>query len=170
MITNTELEYKGDLYPSKIVSFNQDGDSIYFHTDNNVVLKVTILRDSLLRFRYTTKGYFSTDFSYAIDKSHLHGYNFLEISEEKDYYQILTSKLRCIIRKVDMRKSIYDIEGAILLEDELGFHWEECYEFGGNIVKMSKASKDGECFYGLGDKATQMNLKGKRLENFATDQ
>jgi alpha-glucosidase len=35
---------------------------------------------------------------------------------------------------------------------------------------MSKASRDGECFYGLGDKATQMNLKGKRLENFATDQ
>jgi alpha-glucosidase len=25
-------------------------------------------------------------------------------------------------------------------------------------------------FYGLGDKATQMNLKRKRLENFATDQ
>jgi 3-dehydroquinate synthase class II len=43
----------------------------------------------------------------------------------------------------------------------LGFHWEESYEYGGNIVKMSKASKDGECFYGLGDKATQMNLKGK---------
>ena len=93
MITNTELEYKGDLYPSKIVSFNQDGDSIYFHTDNNVVLKVTILRDSLLRFRYTTKGYFSTDFSYAIDKSHLHGYNFLEISEEKDYSSTAPSKL-----------------------------------------------------------------------------
>jgi alpha-glucosidase len=35
------------------------------------------------------------------------------------------------------------------------FHWEESYEFGGNIVKMSKASKDGECFYGLGDKATK---------------
>jgi alpha-glucosidase len=48
------------------------------------------------------------------------------------------------------------------------FHWES-YEHGGNIVKMSKASKDGECFI-LGDKATQMNLKGKRLENFATDQ
>jgi alpha-glucosidase len=64
----------------------------------------------------------------------------------------------------------FDIHGTILLEDELGFHWEESYEHGGNIVKMSKASKDGECFYGLGDKATQMNLKGKRLENFATDQ
>jgi alpha-glucosidase len=35
------------------------------------------------------------------------------------------------------------------------------YEFGSNIVKMSKASKDGECFLWLRDKATQMNLKGK---------
>jgi hypothetical protein len=37
----------------------------------------------------------------------------------------------------------FDIHGTILLEDELGFHWEESYEHGGNIVKMSKASKDG---------------------------
>jgi alpha-glucosidase len=170
MITNTELEFKGDLYPSKIVSFEHDVDSVYFHTDNSVILKVTILRDSLIRFRFTTKGYFSNDFSYAIDKSHSHGYNFLDVTEEAEFYQIQTSKIKCVIQKIDMRKSIYDLEGNVLLEDELGFHWEESYEFGGNIVKMSKASKDGECFYGLGDKATQMNLKGKRLENFATDQ
>ncbi|HOD10691.1 MAG TPA: DUF4968 domain-containing protein, partial [Flavobacterium sp.] len=74
MITNTELEYKGDLFPSKIVSFEQDVDSIYFNTDNNVILKITIFRDSLIRFRYTTKGYFSNDFSYAIDKTQSHGY------------------------------------------------------------------------------------------------
>jgi alpha-glucosidase len=43
----------------------------------------------------------------------------------------------------------FDIHGTILLEDELGFHWEESYEHGGNIVKMSKASKDGECFMAL---------------------
>ena len=170
MITNTELEYKGDLYPTKITSFEHEVDSIFFHTDNSVILKVTVLRDSLIRFRFTTKGYFSNDFSYAVDKSHSHGYNFLEVSEVEDYYQIKTSKVKCRIQKVDMRLSIFDLEDNIILEDELGFHWEESYEYGGNIVKMSKASKDGECFYGLGDKATQMNLKGKRLENFATDQ
>lgn len=170
MITNTELEFKGDLYPSKIVSFEHDVDSVYFHSDNSVILKVTVVRDSLIRFRYTTKGYFSNDFSYAIDKSHSHGYNFLEVTEEAEFYQIQTSKVKCVIQKIDMRLSILDLNENVLLEDELGFHWEESYEFGGNIVKMSKASKDGECFYGLGDKATQMNLKGKRLENFATDQ
>ncbi|WP_406843645.1 glycoside hydrolase family 31 protein [Flavobacterium soyae] len=170
MITNTSLEYKGDLYPSKIVSYEHEGDSIFFNTDNKVILKVTILRDSLIRFRFTTKGYFSNDFSYAIDKTQLHGYNFLELTEEETYFQIRTSKVKCKIQKADLRLSIYDLNDFLILEDELGFHWEESYEYGGNIVKMSKSSKDGECFYGLGDKATQMNLKGKRVENFATDQ
>jgi alpha-glucosidase len=170
MITNTALEYKGDLYPSKIVSHEHEGDTIFFQTDNKVILKVTILRDSLIRFRFTTKGYFSNDFSYAIDKTQLHGYNFLELTEEETYFQIRTSKVKCKIQKQDLRLSIYDLNDFLILEDELGFHWEESYEYGGNIVKMSKSSKDGECFYGLGDKATQMNLKGKRLENFATDQ
>jgi alpha-glucosidase len=170
MITNTSLEYKGDLYPSKIVSHEHEGDSVFFHTDNKVILKVTILRDSLIRFRFTTKGYFSNDFSYAIDKTQLHGYNFLELTEEETCFVIRTSKVKCKIQKADLRLSIYDLNDLLILEDELGFHWEESYEYGGNIVKMSKSSKDGECFYGLGDKATQMNLKGKRLENFATDQ
>ena len=170
MITNTELEYKGNQYPSKVVSFEHDVDSVYFYTDNNVILKITVLRDSMLRFRYTTKGYFSNDFSYAIDKTHSHGYNFLEVTSEKEYYQIKTSKLLCRIQKSDLRSCVLDLNENVLLEDELGFHWEESYDFGGNIVKMSKVSKDGECFYGLGDKATQSNLKGKRLENFATDQ
>ena len=138
MITNTELEYKGDLYPTKIISYEHEAGSISFYTDNNVILKVTVLNDNLIRFRFTTKGYFSNDFSYAIDKSHVHGYNFLEVSDEKEYYQIKTSEVKCKIQKIDMRLSIFDLEGNVILEDELGFHWEESYEFGGNIVKMSK--------------------------------
>ena len=126
MITNTELEYKGDLYPTKIVSFEQDEvDSISFYTDNSVILRVTVLRDSLIRFRFTTKGYFSNDFSYAIDKSHSHGYNLLEVTEENEYYQIRTNKVKCKIQKLDMRLSIYDLDDAVILEDELGFHFDD---------------------------------------------
>jgi alpha-glucosidase len=56
----------------------------------------------------------------------------------------IQTKVKCY-SKADMSID-FDIHGTILLEDELGFHWEESYEHGGNIVKMSKASKDGECF------------------------
>ena len=101
MITNTELEFKGNQYPAKIISFEHEVDSVYFYTDNSVILKVTILRDSMIRFRYTTKGYFSNDFSYAIDKSHSHGYNFLEVTDKDDFYQIKTSKVQCLIQKAE---------------------------------------------------------------------
>ncbi|AWA30392.1 glycosyl hydrolase [Flavobacterium magnum] len=170
MITNTELEYKGDLFPSAVTEIRQDADSVFFHTDNNVILKITILRDSLIRFRYTTKGYFSNDFSYAIDKSQSHGYNALELIEHDTFYQISTSKLICRVDKSDLRILLTDLENNVILEDELGFHWEESYQFGGNIVKMSKVSHEGESYYGLGDKASHANLKGKRVENWAMDQ
>ena len=170
MIINTELEQKGNLFPSNIIAFKKDVDTLYFSTDNDVVLQLTVLRDSVLRFRYTTTGTFDNDFSYAITKYASTGYNHLTIVEDEDYYKITTSKLICHIAKDDLRVSIYDaIDNELINQDETGFHWEESYEFGGNIVKMSKISNDGESYYGLGDKPNHLNLKGKRYQNWVTD-
>ena len=170
MIINTELENKGNLFPSKIIDFKKDVDTLYFSTDNDVILQITVVRDSLLRFRYTTVGNFDTDFSYAITKYASIGYNKLEIEELKDSYEVTTSKLRCVISKESLKVAIYDaIDGMLINQDETGFHWEESYEFGGNIVKMSKVSNDGESYYGLGDKPNHLNLKGKRYDNWVTD-
>ena len=170
MILNTELEYKGDLFPSTIISYKKDVDTLYFTSANGVKLQVTVLRDSVLRFRYATTSFFEKDFSYAITKYASRGYNKLEVVEQKDEYIISTEKLECHISKADLRKAIYDVaDKTLLCEDELGFHWEESYQFGGNIVKMSKVSQDGESYYGLGDKPSHLNLKGKRFENWVTD-
>ena len=170
MIINTELEYKGNLFPSKIISFKKDVDRLYFTTDNDVVLQLTIVRDSVLRFRYSTTGLFEKDFSYAITKYASTGYNELEITEDKERFIIITSKLICHVHKADLGVAIYDAQDNTLIsQDEAGFHWEEYYEHGGNIVKMSKISHDGESFYGLGDKPQSLNLKGKKFENWVTD-
>ena len=170
MIINTEIDQKGNLFPSKVIAFKKDVDTLYFTTDNDVVLQLTVFRDSVLRFRYTTTGTFDKDFSYAITKYASKGYNNLQIEDEKDSYKITTSKLICHISKVDLRTSIYDaLDNSLISQDELGFHWEESYEFGGNIVKMSKVSQDGESYFGLGDKPEHPNLKGKRFENWVTD-
>ncbi len=58
MILNTELENKGNLFPSKIISYRKDVDTFYFTTENNVVLQVTVSETVLLRFRYTYKSDF----------------------------------------------------------------------------------------------------------------
>ncbi|NNF86485.1 MAG: DUF4968 domain-containing protein [Winogradskyella sp.] len=170
MIVNTELEHKGNLFPSKIIKFKKDVDTLYFFSENDVVLRLKIIRDSVLRFTYATTGNFDKDFSYAITKYASTGYNELIIEEEEDYYQITTSKLICQISKEDMKVSIYDAEdNELISQDDAGFHWEESYEYGGNFVKMSKVSNDGESYYGLGDKPNHLNLKGKRYENWVTD-
>ncbi|WCO03036.1 glycoside hydrolase family 31 protein [Psychroserpens ponticola] len=170
MIINTELEQKGNLFPSKIINFKKDVDTLYFSTDNDVVLQLTVLRDSVLRFRYSTTGTFGNDFSYAITKYASTGYNHLTIDEDDEFYKITTSKLICHIAKEDLRVSLYDAkDNELINQDEVGFHWEESYEYGGNIVKMSKISNDGESYYGLGDKPNHLNLKGKRYQNWVTD-
>ena len=170
MILNTELEYKGNLFPSKIISYKKNLDTLSFTADNGVILQITIQRDSVLRFRYTTTGIFENDFSYAITKYASRGYNHLDIDEDDEKYTITTSKLICNVSKADMRIAIYDVkDNTLICEDELGFHWEESYEFGGDIVKMSKISQEMEAYYGLGDKPVDNNLKGKRFENWVTD-
>ena len=170
MITDTELKLKGNQFPDRIVSFEKKIDTLFFRTANNVVLQLTVFRDSVIRLRYSNTGYFENDFSYAITKYASKGYNHLEVSEEKDAYVITTSKVTCRVNKQDLKVAFYDAaDGTLINQDELGYHWEESYEFGTDIVKCSKVSHDQECYYGLGDKATHPNLKGRRFENWVTD-
>ncbi len=170
MILNEEIEKKGNQYPNHIIKQDKELDTFYFHTANRVILQVTVLRDSVVRFRYTTTNKFEEDFSYAIDKNPTIGFNFLELKEETNEYIIETTKIKIRISKDDLRKTIHCAEtNNVILKDEQGFHWEESYELGNDIVKMSKVSEDAENFYGLGDKPMHLNLKGKRLENWATD-
>ncbi|PQJ76051.1 glycoside hydrolase family 31 protein [Polaribacter gangjinensis] len=170
MIVNTELEQKGNLFPSEIIKYKKVVDTLYFTTKNNVILQVTVVRDSVIRFRYTTTGKFDNDFSYGITIHASRGYNFLEVTEEETHYVIKTSKLICKVEKLSLQIKIYDaLDLKLINEDELGFHWEESYEFGGDIVKMSKVCQRAESYYGLGDKPVGVNMKGKRFENWVTD-
>jgi len=169
MITNTEIEKRGNLSPNHIVDFKQDNDKFYFTTKNGVILEVTVLRDSAIRFRYATEHAFEPDFSYAISDDVTTGYNELEVQDEIPEYVIKTSKIKVHINKNNLKIHITDMEGLTLNEDEVGFHWEENYNYGGNIVKMTKVTQSGESYYGMGDKASHTNLKGKRVNNWVTD-
>ncbi|MEH6406406.1 MAG: glycoside hydrolase family 31 protein [Leeuwenhoekiella sp.] len=169
MITNTELVNKGNQFPDTVINFEKEVDTLYFTTQNDIILQLTVLRDSVLRFRYGTRGVLEEDFSYAIDEENHTGYNHLEIKEDEHHYEIITAKLVVKIEKSSLQTKIFDIKGNLINEDEIGFHYEESFEFGGDMVKMSKKAQHGEGFYGMGDKPMHFNLRGKRVQNWATD-
>ncbi len=170
MIINTEIDKKGNQFPDKVTSCKKEVDTFYFTTENKVTLQLTVIRGSILRFRFSTSINFEKDFSYAIDEDASRGYNQLEYKEEEEYYMIKTSQVIVHIHKLDLRTDIFDAKDySLVCEDEAGFHWEENYDYGGDIVKMSKLAHDGESYYGLGDKPVNTNLRGKRFENWVTD-
>ena len=128
MIVNTELEQKGNLFPSNVVDFKKDVDTLYFQTSNDVILQLTVVRDSVLRFRYSTTGAFENDFSYAITKYASKGYNHLDINETKTHYIITTSKLICEIDKENLRVQLFDTkdqkEGVEAFLDKRKPNWQ----------------------------------------------
>ena len=170
MIINTELEQKGNQFPNAVVNMRKEVDILFFETENQVILELTILRDSVVRFRYGTRGNLEEDFSYAIDKGDGRiGYNELVITEDDEFHIVTTSKLVIKIEKQSLQTHILDKKGNVINEDEIGFHYEESFLYGGNMVKMSKKVQAGEGFYGMGDKPMHTNLRGKRMQNWATD-
>ena len=93
MILNENIERKGNIYPAKIIDYKKELDTLYFNAENGIILQLTVLRDSVIRFRYTTTNKFEDDFSYAIVDEMIDGYNVLDIQEEEDKYVVITEKV-----------------------------------------------------------------------------
>jgi alpha-glucosidase len=53
------IRIQGDLPPIRNRFFEHDVDSVYFNTDNSVVLKVTVFKRQFNTFSLHDKGYFS---------------------------------------------------------------------------------------------------------------
>ena len=157
-------------YPNNIVKYQTGSDFALFTTHNETMLRVEVITDHVMRLRYTAKGYFENDFSYALAANHRSGFSKFSIAENEKDFTVSTPKLKAVVQKHNLSVALFDEHGQLLNEDEKGFHWEENTQQGGNIVKMSKRSLNGENYYGLGDKPTNLNLRDKRFQNWGTDE
>ena len=158
-----------ERFPGIIQTFRREENTFTFECDHGVVLKVMVLTNKIIRFRYSTNGLFQKDFSYAIDPKFQAGSPEIEFKEKSDHYRITTKRLICRIRKEKLIVKLLDKSGTSILEDEKGFHWEENQESGSDIVQISKQLKPKEYFYGLGDKSNNLNLRNKRYQVWGTD-
>lgn len=159
-----------EFSPDKISKSTCHPNMAEFSSENGVVMRIYFLTDTLLRFRYTTDGIFEEDFSYAIDTNHLfHGITYACI-EQDAFFELQTNALKLEINKSDLRLHIKTKEGETVLNDELGFHWSKNQTYGGNTVMINKLAPSGEYYYGMGDKPSQPNLRGRKFINWAMDE
>ncbi|GAB3837451.1 glycoside hydrolase family 31 protein [Hymenobacter jeollabukensis] len=160
--------FPGQVIRAEVVPGTAD---FRFTCDNGVVLLVQVISDKIVRFRYSTDGYFAPDFSYAFEGGAplRQPTSMLEFVEKDDHYRLTTGRVICIVGKESLHIRLLNRSGIVLLEYEKGFHWEYDWDSGNDIVKMSQQVQPGVHYYGLGDKPANMNLRGQRFCNWGSD-
>lgn len=154
-------------YSKSVHKHEQQGNRFYFET-SNCRLEVSVLTDRITRFRFTP-SLFNKDFSYAINPDFKEGCDKLEFKELESAYELLTNQIRIKINRENLEIYIEDLNGNVINEDRGGYHFEENKGFGGYYVYCTKRIQSHECFFGLGDKTSDLNLRGRRFLNWGTD-
>jgi alpha-glucosidase len=167
-ITESISKYSIKYYPGKVLSYKKEGNFFYFYTADTI-LEVKMNTDSILRFRYAADGFFQKDFSYAVSKYFRVKLISMDFRELEDCYEIETAKVICKINKENIAITLMNKNREVILEDELGFHWQHYLLKGGKINYCSKKIQPDESFYGMGDKPTELNVRGKYFENYGSD-
>lgn len=157
-----------DHFPGACEDWEKVGNKFYFHGEN-ATLELTVLSQDIFKFRYGNDGYFEDDFSYALDPDFQPEYVKAEFKERSNYFSVNTDNIKCYIYKSNLKTTIYDMDGNVLMEDEKGYHWQEEKNYGGNVVLTTKKLRKDENFFALGDKTAPLNMKGYRRELWGTD-
>ncbi|MEM6320768.1 MAG: glycoside hydrolase family 31 protein [Bacteroidota bacterium] len=147
----------------------QQDSAILFQSTNGLSLHLHLITDTILRFRYARNGKFPTDFSYAIDPEFSPKKVAYIFEEKKSKYSIQTPKLICEIGKKNLKVTLKNLNGQVINEDAEGYYSQSMLLKGVTTVQMSKKAPQSECFFGLGDKSCDLNLRGKKLQNWCTD-
>ncbi len=154
-------------YLDEIKSYSQSENTYYFY-DGVAKVEVKVITDEIIRVRLAPQGAFLEDFSYAIAKK-THRISRHQCIEEEDAYLVKTNTVTCKISKKDFLISFENREGKIMNADHSPMHWEENPDAGGYYVYCTKQAESKEVFYGLGDKASTFNLRGRRFTNWNSD-
>src|SRR5690606_33313468 len=146
-------------YLGTITQYLQKDNNFYFY-DGNATVEVKVVSDEIIRIRLAPNSTFLADFSYAVVNSDQH-VDLFELTEDEISYRVKTNAVTCVLNKDNFLISFENRDGKVVNRDYSPMHWEENADFRGFYVYCSKEAKEHEGFFGLGDKPTDLNLRGR---------
>lgn len=155
--------------PGRVLSIAQEGSRYFLSTSEGCTLELTFLTANVVQVRYLVEESESNHFSYAIDSRFTASGDVVQTTENQISYLFQGTQICVEVNKENCGIRILTLNEEVYCEDERGFHWEEHQTFGGHIVKMGKVVQEGEHYYGMGDKTMHLNLRGRRVTNWAMD-
>ncbi|SMO79060.1 glycoside hydrolase family 31 protein [Solitalea koreensis] len=154
-------------YLKAVINHKVEGKNFYF-TDGTATVQIQVLSDEIIRVRMAPQSVFLADFSYAISPFD-HRISHIDFFENNEVYKVSTTMVSCVVCKENFLISFVDNQDRVISADDKSMHYEENADFGGYYVYCSKICNPHENFFALGDKPTNFNLRGKRLNLWNTD-
>jgi len=154
-------------YLTEIISHDQS-DNVFYFSDEISKVSISVISDEIIRVRMAPKGIFLEDFSYAVSEKKTHPAVFT-FEEDDEKFSVKTNTTTCVISKKDFLISFENRNGVETVGDYSSMHWEENDEFGGYYVYCTKKAQQNESYFGLGDKAMHLDLRGQRIINWNSD-
>ena len=161
-----------DLPLGELTSFEVDDRTrnvVDLHCTGGV-LRIEALASDLVRIRLwpVDQNEFPPPLSYALDPGAEWPPVVFEVEDGATPLAIRTDLLTCLVTRSPCRISFLDAQGQPLSEDAggLGFRGQGAYCQGAHCTR---GLSEGEAIYGLGEKAFDLNLRGRRLEMWNTD-
>ncbi len=168
-VRHPDVQYS--YIPNDIVdAYREEDGTLVYRSQNGITLKVQVVTQQILRFRYALDGQFQTDFSYALDEQWRHPHPKYTTGSNDEAFYINTGIICCFIDKKNLQVKIVDVERQqVINEDAHPFYASSTILHGVNEIKIRKKAPEDEVYYGLGDKTCALNLRGQALENWNTD-
>ena len=135
-------------------------------TCDNAMVRLTVLAPDLVRVRVSPTGRFPPPFSYAVARPD-EAWPPVEVTldETEEHLWLRTGRLHCQIAKGYLTLAFYDPDGTEINSDAAGAGWEKDSE----RVLCWKQMPAGEHVYGLGQKTTPLDKRGRAFEIWNSD-
>lgn len=140
------------------------------HNTNNVSFKIELYGPDIWRFRYAVREPFREQPNYAIAQWPDPAAFSIEVEQNEQYLDLITSAIRCRISKEDLSLILIDRAGEhVLFADSAPFVARSTILDGLDSLQVTHRVGKDDVFYGLGDKTCSANLRGHYLQNWNTD-
>ena len=125
-------------------------------------LEIEFLSPDIVRVRTRTGADFPPPFSYVIEPTDW-PQPLLRSEESSEHFTIRSDNMVCVVHKETCRLVFQTADGRTISEDKSGIGWRE------HEVRWSRCLPEAEWCFGLGQRASRLNLRGKRLHLWNAD-
>ncbi|MGA7572415.1 MAG: glycoside hydrolase family 31 protein [Terriglobales bacterium] len=147
-----------------VTKFRQLPDGVEAHAGRFAV-RVTAQSDSVVRVRYSATGGFPEKISFAVVPDAGFVSPRIKVTDSAEAILLSTGKFNVRIEKVSMRIVFEETSGKIILQDYPGYP----VAWNGQQFRIWKAMPPNEHYFGLGDKASELDHRGRAFTNWNTD-